>query len=371
MTINLFKLEDYLGRHEFTAPHLLCCSDAQSWSLTDILSMATPDELDVWSNLSLGYTEVKGHPQLRQAIATNHYPGLSADQILCFAGAEDAIFCSLFALLEPQDHVIVITPCYQSLWEIARLKECSMTTIELQEEKGWRIDLEAIKKAITPKTKWLVMNFPHNPTGQIITQDELKELTALLDRCGIGLFSDEVYRLLGAKETQWSDPAAVHYSRAVSVGVMSKSYGLAGLRIGWIACQDKRLLSQIERMRHYTSICNSALSEVISLIALRNHQVLIERNNQIVHDNLQLLDLFMTKNKDLFSWVRPQGGCVGFVHYHGPDSVEDFCQRVRENVGVLLMPASIYDYPPTHFRIGFGRKNMPESLAVFEEFLKK
>lgn len=369
MKLNKFKLEDYLCDYEFKAPYLLCCSDAESWSMDEILKIANDEERILWDKLRLGYTEVKGLPALRKQIAMTLYEGLEPDQISCFAGAEEAIFCTFFALCEAGDHVIVLTPSYQSLLEIPRLKGASITTIELKEKEDWRINLEEVKKAIKPNTKWFIMNFPHNPTGQVISSDELDGLIKLLDQHGIWLFSDEVYRLLGPKETVWAKPAACLYPKALSLGVMSKAYGMAGLRTGWIACQDTTMLKNIEYVKHYTSICNAAPSEIITMIALRNQDTIVGRNNVILEENLKLLDAFLIEYSELFSWVRPQGGCVGFVKYKRDESIDRFCHNLVEQSGVLLMPASIYDYKSNHFRIGFGRKNMPEALERLKAFI--
>lgn len=365
--IPTFKLEEYLGRHEFSAPYLLCCSDAESFSVNEILSMASPEELKLWENLRLGYTEVPGMPLLRETIAKQLYQSLAADNILCFAGAEEGIYCALTALAEPSEHMIVVTPCYQSLLEIPRYRGCTITEVPLKEENGWCLDIEEIKRAIQPNTKWVVMNFPHNPTGQILREDELDELIRLLDKHGIYLFSDEAYRLLGENGVKWAPAAACNYPRALSLGVMSKAYGMAGLRIGWIACQDKEILTKLSHMKHYTSICNSALSEIISLIALRNSEKILQRNRGIVTANLSVLNAFFEKHSNLFSWIRPSGGCVGFVRYHGSHSVEELCDYVRKNEDVLLLPGTVYDVQTPHFRIGFGRANMGEALAKFEK----
>ena len=150
---------------------------------------------------------------------------------------------------------------------------------------------------------------------------------------------------------------------------MSKAFGLAGLRIGWIACQNKTILKKIEQMKHYTSICNSAPAEILSLISLKAKDKILQKNNKIVADNLKLLDQFFVEYSHLFEWVRPQGGCVGFVKYKGTGSIESFCEQLVEQKNVLLMPASIYDYASNHFRIGFARKNMPECLDQLKEFL--
>lgn len=367
--MNAFKLEEYLAKYEFSAKYLLCCSDAESFTMSEILDMAGAEERNLWNNLCLGYTETQGLPLLRKIVAHELYQELEADNILMFAGAEEGIFCALHALIEVDDHVIVLTPCYQSFSEIPKLKGSGVTEIQLQEENDWRIDLNAIQNAIKPNTKCIIINFPHNPTGQVIEEKELKALTDICKSRGIWLFSDEVYRLLGHPTKLWAPPAAIVYDRALSLGVMSKAFGMAGLRIGWVACQDKTVLKKIEHIKHYTSICNSAPAEILSLISLRNKGKILRRNNDIVMDNLKLLDQFFIEYSKLFEWVRPQGGCVGFAKYKGADSIESFCERLVSKQNVLLMPASIYDYNSSHFRIGFGRKNMPQCLDQLKEFL--
>lgn len=370
MGVNVFKLEEYLAKYEFSASYLLCCSDAESFSMKEIIEYASDSEKELWDNLRLGYTEALGSPILCTKIASSLYPELKAENILCFAGAEDGIFCALHTLCEQGDHVIVLTPCYQSLMEIPKLNGTEVTSVQLRAKNKWRIDLDEIKRAIKQNTKCVIINFPHNPTGQVITQEELNDLVEICDSHGLWLFSDEVYRLLGKPNDGWAKPAAEIYPKALSLGVMSKSFGMAGLRVGWIACQEKQQLKKIEYMKHYTSICNSAPSEIISLIALSNKDKILSRNNLIIEENLKLLDRFMDEYQDLFEWVKPQGGCVGFVKYKGQESIGSFSERLIKAKGVLIMPAHIYDYKSNYFRIGFGRKNMPEALGKLEEFIK-
>lgn len=372
MRLSVFKLEEYLSQHEFNAPYLLCCSDAETFSMKEIVDMAKPHERAMWDNLALGYTESRGHPLLREAIRKNLYPSLSSDlQLLNLVGAEEGIFCALFSIVEAGDHVIVLTPCYQSLSEIPKLKGAHVTHVPLREENNWRVDIDDIKCAIRPNTKLVVMNFPHNPTGQVIEQQELLEMVALCRQHDLWLFCDEVYRLLGSPQAGWSKPAAEVYEKALSLGVMSKAFGMAGLRIGWLACQDEKLLSKIEKVKHYTSICSSGPAEIISLIALNNKDEILARNNAIVAKNLALLDGFMKEHSALFNWVRPQGGCVGFVNYKSKESVEEFSDALLKKNGVLLLPASIYETSTNHFRIGFGRKNMSQALDAFQDFLRE
>ncbi|MCD8525430.1 MAG: aminotransferase class I/II-fold pyridoxal phosphate-dependent enzyme [Gammaproteobacteria bacterium] len=366
--MNIFKLEEYLTKYEFSDKYLLCCSDAESFTMSEIIDMAAPEDKKLWGELALKYTEPYGHPLLRKQIA-HLYSSLLDENILCFAGAEEGIFCALNALVDSSDHVIVLTPCYQSLLEIPRSKGAEVTEIELKEKNDWRVDLEAIRGAIKSNTTGIIINFPHNPTGQVVEEDELKALIAICEQGGIWLFSDEVYRLLGKPEQPWASPAACLYDKALSLGVMSKAFGMAGVRIGWIACKDKDVIHKMKLMKDYLSICNSAPAEILSMIALNNKDAILKRNNKIVADNLKLLDEFFIEYSHLFEWVRPQGGCVGFVKYKGAVSVETFCHLLVNKQHVLLMPASIYDYASNYFRIGFGRKNMPECLEQLKEFL--
>ena len=232
MSINLFKLEEYLTQYEFSSPHLFCCSDAESVAMSEVIGLANQEEQNLWHNLQLKYTEPFGYPALRSTIAKVMYEEMTADNILCFAGAEEGIYCALYALCEPEDHVIVLTPCYQSLKEIPKMKGCEVTTLDLKESNDWKICLDDIKQVIQSNTKCLVMNFPHNPSGQIISQQALKDLVQLLDYHGIWLFSDEVYHHLGAPTESWASPAADVYPKALSLGVMSKAFGMPGLRVG-------------------------------------------------------------------------------------------------------------------------------------------
>lgn len=362
-----FKLEEYFMNHEFSAQYLLCCSDAESWSLNEILAMAPEKEL--WENLRLGYTECQGLPRLRQSIVQNLYPGLKADEILVFTGAEEGIFCTLNSLLTALDNVIVITPCYQSLSEIPLSIGCSITKLALLPDQKWQLDLERLKEVILPNTKAIIINFPHNPTGQMLNTYELTELVNICRERDLWLFSDEAYRPLGEPSLGWPAPAVMLYPKAISLGVMSKAYGLGGLRIGWIACQDKEALKKIMRFKNYTTICNGAPSEVLAFMALESYDEILLRNNHIIKNNLRLLDDFMTRYSEIFSWVRPQAGCVGFVEYKSKQSIDQFCAELLAKKNTLLLPASIYDYEENYFRIGFGRKNMPKALGLLEEFI--
>jgi aspartate/methionine/tyrosine aminotransferase len=369
-----FKLEAYFSRWEFKARYHLTASDAQSMTLRDLLAMAGPDDAKAFDELWLGYTETFGGADLREAIART-YDHRTPQDILCFAGAEEGIYIASHVLLEAGDHAIVLTPNYQAA-ETIPLSICAVTGVALDPEQDWDLDIDRVAAAIRPNTKLISINFPHNPTGKIIKPHVLNALVALCRRHGIWLFSDEVYRLLGPDENSHLPPVADIYERGLSLNVMSKAYGLPGLRIGWIACGDRTVLARMERMKHYLSICNAAPSEFLAQVALKHAERILARNNTLIRNNLALLDEFFADYPDLFVWSPSDGGCVGYPRYIGPGSVDDFTTTLVEQAGVLLLPSGLYrsDLGPTpddRFRIGFGRANLAEGLAAFRAHLTR
>lgn len=370
MRLPLFKLEDFLSQWEFKAPYLLCNSDPQTIPMSELISMADTESRHLWENLHLGYTETKGLPLLREE-AASLCSNIDADGILMFAGAEEGIFCTMNTLVSPQDHVIAIVPAYQSLVDLPRSLGADVTTISLTAEQNWQLDMDAFTKAFRPDTKLVVLNYPHNPTGAVLDMPSLQKIIALCRKSGAYLFSDEVYRFMELDAKDRIPPIADLYEKGISLYVLSKAFGMAGLRIGWIACQDKEMLKKISRFKHYASICNSAPSEILALMALRAKDKILSKIHQIMRHNLILLEAFFEKNADLFRWVRPKGGCIGFVELLSDEPVEKFCMRLVERKGVLLMPAGIYDAPGNYFRIGFGRENMAEALEKLTEFIEE
>jgi aspartate/methionine/tyrosine aminotransferase len=366
-----FRLETYFSRWEFAARYHLTASDAQTMALSELLDLADDDARDRWESLTLGYTETYGHPALREAIAAT-YEDLTAEDILCFAGAEEGIYLAMRTLLEPSDHVIVLTPNYQAA-ETIPLSVCEVTGVALRPQDGWPLDVDAIEQQLRPNTRMVSVNFPNNPTGAVPDPAAWRRLVQLCDSRGITVFSDEVYRGL---EDDPLPQAADLSAKALSLNVMSKAYGLPGLRIGWIACRDRTVLDKLERAKHYTSICNSAPSEILALIALRARDEILARNRRIIAANVPVFDAFFAQFPDLFEWEPPQGGCVCFPRYLGRDGVEAMCTDLVEQEGVLLLPASIYrsqltQAPGDRFRVGLGRRGPDEALDRWATWLAK
>jgi len=370
MKIPDFKLEEFWKKYEFTSPYLLCCSDAETWTLQELLDLADADSKKLWQSLALGYTESPGHPILRKEIA-KLYSSVEADEILTFAGAEEGIYCTMRVLIEPGDHVIVIDPCYQSLSSLPQTFGAEITAIQLKPENRWNLDLEEVKKAFRPNTKLLILNYPHNPTGAVLDKNVLNELIELARNNGAYIFCDEVYRYLEVDESKRMSSIVDVYEKGISLNVMTKSFGLAGLRIGWLATQDVNFLRKVGSYKLYTSICNSAPSEILAIVALRAKDHIFKRNRNIMLKNLKVLDEFMERNQKSLSWIRPQSGTMAVLKLLLPLSVETFAEDLVRTEGVLIMPGSVFDLPGNFFRIGFGKKNMPSILERFETYLQQ
>ena len=373
-TLPDFRLETHFSKWEFKARYHLTASDAESISMRDLLAMATPEEREEFEGLWLGYTETYGAPDLREAIAAT-YRDRSASDILCFAGASEGIFAANSVILDKDSHAIVVTPNYQS-HETLPVAICEATGVPLDPEDNWSLDIDRVAASIRPNTRLVTINFPHNPTGAILPADRYAALIALCRKHGLYILHDEIFNGLGPAGAEHLPFVADVYERGLSLNVMSKAYGLPGLRIGWIACQDTGLLSKMERMKHYLSICNSGPSERLAKIALNNRRTLLARNCAIVDENLPKWDAFFARYPDLFDWRRPDGSCMAFPRYKGAEGVEQFTRSLVEESGVLFLPSTIYasdlcETPGDRFRLGFGRSGLDEGLAALEAHLAR
>ena len=351
----------------------MTASDAETVSLRELLDMARPEDRIEFENMSLGYTETYGAPDLRQTISTL-YKERKSDEVLCFAGASEGIFAANTVLLDKDSHAIVVTPNYQS-HETLPAAICEATGVPLDPNDGWSLDIDRIKDAIKPNTRLVTINFPHNPTGAILPLDRYTALVELCRKHGIYILHDEIFNGLGPVGSQFLPYVADIYERGLSLGVMSKSFGLPGLRIGWIVSQDLDVLSKMERLKHYLSICNSGPSERLAKIALNCRHKLLSRNNGIIEENLPKWDAFFAKYPELFDWYRPDGSCMAFPRYKGSEGVEEFARNLVEKSGVLFLPSTIYSSelgptPTDRFRLGFGRKNLDEGLAALDTHMQ-
>ena len=366
MHIRPFSLERYFARHEFTAQRLLGSSDPEAMSVADLLEME-PGAAARLGELWLGYTESAGDPALRRDIA-GLYATAAPEDILVFTGAEEPIFAFMNVALGPGDHLVAHSPGYQSHFEVARAAGAEVSLWEGDPEAGWALDPAQLKRLLRPNTRAVLVCAPHNPTGFLFGQDAWLEVVAVAREAGVWLFSDEVYRGLEHDPADRLPAACDLYERAVSLNCLSKAYGLAGLRLGWLATHDRSLFGQLAAFKDYLTICTPAPSEFLGGLAVRHTAALLDRSRTRLKANLGLLEGFLERRQDLFAWRRPRAGSTTFPRLRR-GGAEAFCADLLRDTGIMLVPSGCFGCGDAHLRIGYGRRDFPEGLAELEGYL--
>ena len=371
-----FALGRYIAHWRPSVRHDLSASECATLRVPDLLDMAGEDDRARWESLGLGYTEPDGALWLREAIAKRHH-GIRAENVLCCAGAQEALTCITQALLTPGSHAIIAVPIYQPT-EWAVTSRCAATAVTLERgQHGWRLDPERVAAAIRPDTKLLLLNFPNSPTGASIDAEELGTLIALCRQHGIWLLNDEVYRLTDSSPTA---PPRVSdlYERGISIDAVSKGFGLPGLRVGWIVCQDGRLLALAARAKAMLSTCASAPSEVLAHIALRAQDRIISRNRAVGLSRLKQLWQILGDYPDLFEVPGNDNLAFTFASYRGSEGAGAFAAMLAREAGVLVLhsglwPSSLAATPQGWLRIGVGGMDarMEAALDAMAEACKR
>lgn len=370
MKINKFKLERYFAIYEFSAKYLLSPSDCESLTMKELIDNADADSLRMWQNLKLGYTESMGHPVLREEIA-RLYHSIEESNVIT-AVPEEAIFITMHALLEEDDHVIIIDPVYQSLKEIPASIGCSITHWRMEEKDNqWHLDLDLLENSINAGTKMLIINFPHNPTGYLPTLEQFNRIIEIARHHDIYIFSDEMYWLLEHGENMRLPSAVDCYEKAISLFGLSKTFSLPGLRVGWIVTRVDELLRNLSTLKDYTTICGSAPSEILAIMALRQREAILEANKERIRGNLEVARAFFARHDRLFTWLEPRGGSTAFIKLNPGISVVELCKRIIEEKNIMIVPGEIFDYEGNYFRIGLGRDNFKDILNELEEYVAK
>ena len=368
MNINEFKLERYFAQHEFSAKYLLSSSDCDGFEMKYVLEQASAREMELWENLTLGYTESLGHPLLREAIL-NYYNTDSIENVVVSSPGE-LNFITMNVLLQPADHVVVVSPCYQSLSEVVKSLDCEISYWQ-PDPATWEFDTSNLEKLIQPNTRLIILNFPHNPTGAYTTSQQLEEIVNIADKQGAWIFSDEMYRKLMINEMPELPPTCDVYEKGISLWGTSKTFGLAGLRTGWLVSQSEEFLNKVVAFKDYLSICSSGPSEILSIIALNHPEKFITPNLNKIKTNIELFSGFAKQHQDLLTFIPPKAGSVAFVKMNVDEPALDFSNRLVKETGIMTVPSEIFEYPGRFLRIGFGRRNFPEVLERLEAFLKK
>ncbi len=372
MKIEPFFIERFFARHEFSAPHILCASDCESMDVDELMQLAgvAPSALgEVW----LGYTESQGLPALRERIA-GLYENVGGEEIVTLGAPEEGIFIAMHALLEPGDQVIVLSPCYDSLRNVAEYLGCDVVRWPLKEAEepqvgGWSLDLDTLEQLVSCQPRLVIVNFPHNPSGVLPSLGEWQTIVELVEGSGAWLFSDEMYRGLELDPGARLPAGCDLNRRTVTLGGLSKTYGLPGLRTGWLVAREPDLREKILGWKDYTTICASATSEYLAEVALRVGDRLAERSLSIIRDNLEFADAFFQRWSSVFRWNRPAAGSVALVGLRSL-SANTFSERLLANHGVLLLPGTHLGSDDSHLRFGLGRQNFPLAMAGLEDYLQ-
>ncbi|KAL4431147.1 hypothetical protein ABPG75_006403 [Micractinium tetrahymenae] len=375
-----FALERFFAKYEHNTRWLLCCSDSEPLTMAELLQMADDETLQMWHSLRLSYTETQGLPALRQAVAERLFGSVAPDQLVV-AAPQELVFLCMQALLTPGDHVVCTFPGYQSLYECAQSIGCEVSRWHFAsgEDGGapLRFDVADVERLIRPgRTKLVVVNSPHNPSGAHFNRQEWAALCALCEKHGAYLFSDEMYRTLELDPAADRLPAAADcFDRGISLCGMSKAVGGPGLRIGWLACKDAAVINRILELKDFTSICSSAPSEVLALIGVRSWDAILQCQLGTIRANLAALDAFFSRWRRLLAWSAPRAGTVAFPRLLTGEEVGAWCEALVTEAGVLLMPAEVYGDERSsaegRFRLGFGRRDLPECLAQLEAWLQR
>lgn len=369
MDIAPFATEQFFSLYEFTTPHLLCASDCETISIGELLRLAGTDA-QALLDLRLGYTESAGHPALRAAIAAT-YDGVTSQEVTVLGAPEEGIYLTMRTLLEPGDHVIVLTPAYDSLLNLAEHVSGNVSRWPIHPHKGgWSLDLGELQRLMRDDTRLVVVNFPHNPTGHLPSTAEFEALIDIVRRNGAWLLCDEMYRGLERDPAARLPSATDRYERAIALSGLSKTYGLPGLRTGWLVIHDAAIRHSLINWKHYTTICAAAPSEQLAIVALGAREALAGRSRRIIADNLATAGQFFNRRPQMFDWRPPLAGSVALVGIN-VSSATDYCHALARDGGVLLLPGTCLGADDHSVRFGFGRASFPAALAAYEHYLDR
>ncbi len=353
MKIETFALERWMTRWETVVEFDLAESGIKPLTVDELLRFGGRDEsLEAMLGISLGYSEARGTEDLRDLIASL-YADVTPDDVLVTTGAIEANFLLFNVLLNAGDHVVAVDPAYQQLQSVPRAIGCDVSLWRLRPENDFRYDLAELDRLITPKTKLIVINTPHNPTGSVLTPDEQAEVYRRAESVGAMVMGDEAYRWLTLPGREpFAGPVRDIGENGISVGTLSKPFGLPGLRIGWIAATSE-IVQQSWSMRDYVSLSPGKLNDYLATIALRSRDQVFERTQRIAGQNLQTLEAWIHQREDMVSWAAPRGGLLGLLHYNIDMPSFELADQLASESSVMLAPGAAFGYE--HFlRIGIG-----------------
>ena len=369
MKIARFETEHFFAKYEFNTPYQLCNSDCETMSIEALLELADVS-LTAFTQQTLGYTESQGNPELRQSIA-NTYQYCSPENIIVLATPVEGIYLTARAILNPGDEVIVLSPAYDALINMFEHVVGNQNVKKWNfhpSDNGWELRIEELSQLLSPKTKMIVVNFPHNPTGYIPSPQMQQNIIAIAEQNDVWLFSDEMYFGLVHEGTEKIPSMADLSPKAIVLSGLSKTYGLPGLRTGWLVVPNEQLKEEYVNWKFYTSICSPGPSEFLATAALKVWNELRQRSLTQINSNLKIADEFFHRWPSHFTWHRPLAGSTALVRFH-VNSVNQITERLATEAGVLIQSGQTLGSDDQHMRVGFGRSAFATAIGKFDNWL--
>jgi len=366
MKIEKFELERLLSQYENTVKYNLTESGIHPFTLEELLS---EEEIKKLGSLRIGYAQANGTIELREAIS-RLYSGADLDNILVTNGSAEANFINIWCNLDPGDELILMVPNYMQMWGIARSFGITVKPFHLKEELEWGPDLEELKSLITPRTRMIAVCNPNNPTGAVLSDEAMKEIIRLAQDADAWLYSDEVYR--GAELDGKETPSFYGlYDKAIVCCGLSKAYALPGLRLGWMV-GPKKTIEECWAGHDYTAISSALLSNHVGALALQpeRRERILRRNRQIISENLAVLQDWVKKHDQIFSFIPPRAGAIAFLKYSLNINSTELSTKLREEKSVFIAPGDCF-MMDHYLRIGLGseKEYLMAALDLFDEIL--
>lgn len=371
MKIKDFGVEIWMNLYENNCEHNLAETCVESMTVNELLDMTgkKDDIINHILQMQMSYGDIEGSPKLIQGVQSL-YQSVKSNQITITHGAIGANALTMFALIEPGDRVISVLPTYQQHYSIPEAYGADVKILKLKPENNFLPDLEELKSYVNDKTKLICINNPNNPTGALMDENFLKEIVAIAKSVDAYIICDEVYRGLDHEGSGFTTSIADLYEKGISSGSISKTFSLAGLRIGWLVGPEE-FIEAVNRRRDYTTISCGRIDDYLAGIALEHKDKIIERNHSIVRENIKILDQWV-KNEPRISYVKPKSGTTAFLKYDVQMPSETFCIQLLESKGVMLVPGKALD-TEGFVRIGyaFSPKALKIGLEKISEFLEE
>ena len=329
------------------------------------------DKLASLLSTEINYPHVNGNPELRESIAAL-YDGARIENVIVTVGAAEANHVVVQTLLEPGDELATQAPTYKQVWGLAQNKGCDVKPFHLLPDDAWRLDVDDLNAQVTDRTRIVAICNPNNPTGYIMTSDEMDAVVAAADRVGAWILADEVYR--GAERVQEEETPSFfgRYDKVLAIGSLSKAYGLPGLRIGWVVGPPDTV-EDLWRRHEYTTITATMLSNILATHALSPEvrPRLIQRTREYIRNGFPVLEEWMAQQDGLFSCTPPQASAVSFVRYHLDMNSTELMEKLCREASVFVGAGDSFGMDH-HLRVAFGqeREVLADAFARMEKTLR-